>query len=52
VIDEISMIEIHLFERLITLIKAARSQAGRPMKDIQIVVTGDVCKLSTYAGVC
>ena len=43
IIDEVSMIENHLFERLIIIVGKARETANRP--SAQIIVTGDVRNL-------
>lgn len=45
VIDEISMIENHHFERLNEILKVARKRANEPFGGLQLVVTGDFCQL-------
>ena len=45
IIDEISMVENHVFERLNHLMKEARSDC-RPFGGVQVIVTGDFCQLS------
>ena len=45
VIDEVSMVENLLFERLNAVMKAARS-SGKAFGGVQVVVTGDVCHLA------
>lgn len=44
VIDEISMVENHHFERLNAIMKEAR-ESSAPFGGIQIIVTGDFCQL-------
>jgi ATP-dependent DNA helicase PIF1 len=44
VIDEVSMIENHHFERLNLILKAARD-SKKPFGGVQLVVTGDFCQL-------
>ncbi|CAO2657621.1 Nn.00g037470.m01.CDS01 [Neocucurbitaria sp. VM-36] len=48
VIDEISMVENLLFERLNHIMKASRGEkfGGGPFGGVQIIVTGDFCQLS------
>jgi hypothetical protein len=48
VIDEISMVENLLFERLNHVMKASRGEryGGGPFGGVQVVVTGDFCQLS------
>ncbi|KAH7563274.1 hypothetical protein BM1_00321 [Bipolaris maydis] len=48
VVDEISMVENLLFERLNEIIKAATGESGggRPFGGKQVVVTGDFCQLA------
>lgn len=50
VIDEISMVENHLFERLNEIMKASRGEkfGGGPFGGCQIIVTGDVRLLQPY----
>jgi hypothetical protein len=52
VIDEISMVENLLFERLSEIMKASRGEKGhgRPFGDVQIVVTGDVSRRPIFDG--
>lgn len=46
VIDEISMVENHLFERLNAIMKEVRDKKQqRPFGNVQLVVTGDFCQL-------
>ena len=53
VIDEISMVENHFFERLNAIMKAARGNDD-PFGGVQLVVTGDFCQLPPVKpfGVC
>ena len=44
VLDEVSMVENHHFERLDRIMKAARA-SDQPFGGIQLVVTGDFCQL-------
>lgn len=44
VIDEISMVEAHFFERLNSIMKVAREN-DQPFGNVQLVVTGDFCQL-------
>ena len=44
IIDEISMVENHIFERLNRVMKSARGDK-RPFGGVQIIVTGDFCQL-------
>ena len=44
VIDEISMVENHFFERLNRIMKSARNSPA-PFGGVQVVVTGDFCQL-------
>lgn len=44
VIDEISMVANHVFERLNCVMKAARG-SEKPFGGVQVVVTGDFCQL-------
>ncbi|KXT04591.1 hypothetical protein AC578_8728 [Pseudocercospora eumusae] len=44
IIDEISMVENHFFERLDRVMKAARDDDG-PFGGVQLIVTGDFCQL-------
>lgn len=44
IIDEVSMVENHLFERLNRVMKDARGNE-RPFGGVQIIVTGDFCQL-------
>jgi len=44
VIEEVSMVENLLFERLSAIMKAARA-SGKAFGGVQVVVTGDVCHL-------
>jgi len=44
VIDEISMVENHHFERINRILKAARDD-NRPFGGVQLIVTGDFCQL-------
>ena len=44
VIDEISMVENHWFERLNKIMKSAR-KCDKPFGGVQLVVTGDFCQL-------
>lgn len=44
IIDEISMVENHHFERLNTVFKVLRAD-GRPFGGVQIIVVGDFCQL-------
>jgi energy-coupling factor transporter ATP-binding protein EcfA2 len=48
VIDEISMVENLLFERLNYVMKASRGEryGGGPFGGVQVIVTGDFCQLS------
>ncbi|OAL56882.1 hypothetical protein IQ07DRAFT_21798 [Pyrenochaeta sp. DS3sAY3a] len=48
VIDEISMVENHHFERLSEIMKASLGlkNGGGPFGGVQIIVTGDFCQLS------
>jgi hypothetical protein len=48
VIDEISMVENLLFERLNHVMKASRGEryGGGPFGGVQVIVTGDFCQLS------
>lgn len=45
VIDEISMVENHHFERLNVIMKEARGDPERAFGGVQLVVTGDFCQL-------
>lgn len=45
VIDEISMVENHYFERLNRILKTARGKPDKPFGGLQLVVTGDFCQL-------
>lgn len=45
VIDEISMVENHHFERLNHLMKEARNNELKAFGGVQVVVTGDFCQL-------
>lgn len=44
IIDEISMVANHVFERLNCIMKAARG-SEKPFGGVQVVVTGDFCQL-------
>lgn len=44
IIDEISMVANHVFERLNCIMKAARG-SDKPFGGVQVVVTGDFCQL-------
>lgn len=45
VIDEISMVENHYFERLNRILKTARGKPDKPFGGLQLIVTGDFCQL-------
>ena len=44
IIDEVSMVENHIFERLNRVMKSARGEK-KPFGGVQIIVTGDFCQL-------
>ncbi|KAM7196567.1 putative ATP-dependent dna helicase pif1 [Rhypophila sp. PSN 637] len=45
IIDEVSMVESHNFERLNRLVKLARRDPNRAFGGLQVIVTGDFCQL-------
>ncbi len=45
IIDEVSMVENHILERLNRVMKSARAETKKPFGGVQIVVTGDFCQL-------
>lgn len=45
VLDEVSMIENHHFERLNVVLKEGRGDTGRAFGGVQVVCTGDFCQL-------
>lgn len=49
IIDEISMVANHVFERLNCIMKSARNNK-EPFGDVQIIVTGDFCQLPPVKG--
>ena len=49
IIDEISMVANHVFERLNCIMKSARN-SKKPFGGVQIIVTGDFCQLPPVNG--
>ncbi len=49
IIDEISMVANHVFERLSCIMKSARG-SEKPFGGVQIIVTGDFCQLPPVKG--
>lgn len=49
IIDEISMVANHVFERLNCILKSARD-SGKPFGGVQLIATGDFCQLPPVNG--
>ena len=50
IIDEISMLDIELFEKISKYLSLARYNNSKPFGGLQIVLTGDFCQLEPVSG--